>query len=84
MAGESAANTVRCALGQFEQCVDQSCPTNLVIFRFINKEKEVYDIFQKAQNDNALVVTSLVEDRMMRHVRVASKVTNVSKSNPKH
>eukprot|EP00976_Prorocentrum_cordatum_P059113 1175332-Prorocentrum_minimum.AAC.3 len=36
-AGESAANTVRCALGQFELCMDQSVPTNLVIFRFVSK-----------------------------------------------
>lgn len=77
-AGESAANTVRSALGQFEQCIDQSCPTNLVIFRFVNKEREVYDIFEKAAEEDALVVTSLVANRMMRAVRVASKVTKAS------
>jgi len=75
--GESAANTVRCALGQFEQCVDQSVPTNLVIFRFVSKEREVYEIFTRAQADNALVVTSLVKERVKRATKVASQTLKV-------
>mmetsp|Transcript_38209 Transcript_38209/g.83095 ORF Transcript_38209/g.83095 Transcript_38209/m.83095 type:complete len:613 (-) Transcript_38209:40-1878(-) len=75
--GESAANTVRCALGQFELCMDESVPTNLMIFRFVSKEREVYEIFTRAAEMNALVVTSLVEERVKRASKVAANTLKV-------
>lgn len=75
--GESAANTCRAALGQFEVCRDLSCPTNLAIYRFLAEEREVFEIVRKAAEQDALVVYTLVEKRMKQAVETACNLYKV-------
>lgn len=58
--GESAARTVRAALHQFELCFKTSAPATLLVFRFVEEEKKVYDICQVAAQEDALLVYTLV------------------------
>lgn len=69
--GESAANTVRAALGQFENCFKMSCPANLLIFRFLSTPKKAYEIVEEAAADNALVVFTLVDHNIITAMRAA-------------
>lgn len=64
--GESASNTVRAALGQFEQCTNMSLPTNMSIHRFIDTEKQVHQVIYEASQENALVVYTLA-DPVIQH-----------------
>ena len=76
--GESAANTCRAALGQFEVCRDLTCPTNLAIYRFLTEEKEVFEIVRQAAKEDALIVYTLVEKRMKQAVESACKLYKVN------
>uniref|UniRef100_A0A061R513 Uncharacterized protein n=1 Tax=Tetraselmis sp. GSL018 TaxID=582737 RepID=A0A061R513_9CHLO len=75
--GESAAKTVRAALGQFENCIQASVPANMVIFRFLNDTKKAVSIVERAAADNALVVYTLVDPVMVDTLKAACKFYNV-------
>eukprot|EP01026_Neomeris_dumetosa_P009042 TRINITY_DN1298_c0_g2_i5.p1 TRINITY_DN1298_c0_g2~~TRINITY_DN1298_c0_g2_i5.p1 ORF type:complete len:529 (-),score=45.26 TRINITY_DN1298_c0_g2_i5:153-1739(-) len=75
--GESAAHTVRAALGQFELCYQLSCPANMVIFRFQESQDSVYEIAHKAQQEDALIVYTLVNPDMVKAIKTAAKLYDV-------
>ena len=76
--GESAAHMCRAALGQFEQSMGVSCPANLLIFRFVNKPEDIYEIVRRAEEENALLVYTLVEEASIKAVRTACKLHEVT------
>ena len=78
--GESAANTCRAALGQFEESMSISAPTNLYIFRFLSEGSDVYKIVQQAAEDDALVVYTLSDPSMATAVKTACKLYGGVKS----
>ena len=79
--GESAANTCRAALGQFEELMNLSMPTNLYIFRFLNDGGDAYKIVQQAKEDDALVVYTLSVPEMVTSVMTACKLYGVRSVN---
>jgi len=79
--GESASNTCRAALGQFEECMDLRMPTNLYIFRFLSEGADVYKIVQQAAEDDALVVYTLSDASMATAVKTACKLYGVKSVN---
>jgi len=79
--GESAANTCRAALGQFEELMNLSMPTNLYIFRFLNDGGDAYKIVQQAKEDDALVVYTLSVPEMVTSVMTACKLYEVRSVN---
>ena len=79
--GESAANTCRAALGQFEETMNLSMPTNLYIFRFLSEGSDVYKIVQQAAEDDALVVYTLADAAMATAVKTACKLYSVNSVN---
>ncbi|CAD7698783.1 unnamed protein product [Ostreobium quekettii] len=76
--GESAANTVRAALGQFENCFKTSVPANLMVFRFLRDENRIVDIVQKAAKEEALIVFTLVDHSAVKILRTACAALGVS------
>ena len=79
--GESAANTCRAALGQFEELMNLSMPTNLYIFRFLNDGGDAYKIVQQAKEEDALVVYTLSVPEMVTSVMTACKLYGVRSVN---
>ena len=79
--GESAANTCRAALGQFEELMNLSMPTNLYIFRFLNDGGDAYKIVQQAKEDDELVVYTLSVPEMVTSVMTACKLYGVRSVN---
>ena len=72
-----ASHVVRAALKQFESCQDVTCPANLVVFRFIENPRDVYEVVRKAGQDDALLVYTLVDTECLTAARTASKLHNV-------
>jgi len=75
--GASAAKTVSAALGQFENCVKQSLPANMVIFRFLDNPAKAVGIIERAAAENALVVYTLVDVQLANTVRAACEFYGV-------
>jgi len=76
--GESAANTVRAALGQFQNCFKTSVPANLMVFRFLSDENKILDIVQRAAKERALIVFTLVDPKLVKVLRTACMALDVS------
>lgn len=76
--GESAANTVRAALGQFQVCFQTSVPANLLVFRFLSDENKIIDIVQRAAKEGALIVFTLVDPKLVKVLRTACMAMDVS------
>ena len=79
--GESAANTCRAALGQFEELLNLAMPTNLYIFRFLDDPSDAYKIVRQAAEDDALVVYTLSAPEMVTSVMTACKLYKVESVN---
>ena len=79
--GESAANTCRVALTQFEDMNNLEMPTNFYVFRFLSEESDVYKIVQQAKEDDALVVHTLSDAAMATAVATACKLYDVKSVN---
>ena len=79
--GESAANTCRAALTQFEDMNNLEMPTNFYVFRFLSEESDVYKIVQQAKEDDALVVHTLSDAAMATAVATACKLYDVKSVN---
>ena len=79
--GESAANTCRAALGQFEELLNLAMPTNLYIFRFLDDPSDAYKIVRQAAEDDALVVYTLSAPEMVTSVMTACKLYKVQSVN---
>jgi regulator of PEP synthase PpsR (kinase-PPPase family) len=79
--GESAANTCRAALTQFEDVNNLEMPTNFYVFRFLSEESDVYKIVQQAKEDDALVVHTLSDAAMATAVATACKLYDVKSVN---
>lgn len=77
-AGESAANTVRAALGQFENCFKTSVPANLLVFRFLSDENTLVEIVQRAAKEGALIVFTLAEPKLVKVLRTACSALEVN------
>lgn len=69
--GESAAHTVRSALGQFEQQLGMHCPVSLVVFRFVETEERVSEVIARAAQEDALVVYTLASPKLVSAVAAA-------------
>ena len=79
--GESAANTCRAALGQFEDLLNLAMPTNLYIFRILDDPSDAYKIVRQAAEDDALVVYTLSAPEMVTSVMTACKLYKVESVN---
>eukprot|EP00951_Prasinocladus_malaysianus_P019111 scaffold154295_cov36-Prasinocladus_malaysianus.AAC.1 len=75
--GESAARTVRAALGQFESCVGISMPANMVVFRFVDDHAKAIGIVERAAKEGAMVVYTIVNPDMINSIRTALRFYNV-------
>jgi len=67
--GESAARTVRAALGQFESSIRTHCPATLLMHRFVSTEKRILQIVEDASNEDALVVFTLVDPELVEIIQ---------------
>lgn len=54
----------------WKQCLDESFPTNLFVFRFISEKDQVNRILRCAADDDALVVYTLVDKDIVDVVRI--------------
>lgn len=68
---ESAARTVRAALGQFESSIQTHCPTTLLMHRFVSDEKRICEVVEAAAKENALVVFTLVDPKLVKIIQTA-------------
>ena len=69
--GDSAAKTVKAALGQFESSIQTHCPSTLIMYRFVSDEKKIGQIVKDAAKENALVVFTLVDPGLVATVKTA-------------
>ncbi|MEW5299501.1 MAG: hypothetical protein WDW38_004460 [Sanguina aurantia] len=69
--GESAARTVRAALNQFEVRCQTAMPATLLIFRFVEDQDRLHKIITDAAKENALVVYTFVDPKMIQVVQSA-------------
>jgi len=75
--GESACNTVKAALGQFEQLVATTVPANLVIFRFVDDRQKCFEIVRRAKREDALVVFTLSDPETAKSMLTACQLHQV-------
>lgn len=75
--GESAAHTCRAALGQFEKGKGCSVRATILIFRFVNSKERLKGILERGQQEDALIVYTLVDVEMVKAVRNAAAALRV-------
>ncbi|KAF5839524.1 hypothetical protein DUNSADRAFT_595 [Dunaliella salina] len=75
--GESAARTVKAALSQFEACFDTTAPASIVVTRFLEDEQRAFQMVEQAAKQDALLVYTLVDRKVLTAVQTACKLFNV-------
>uniref|UniRef100_A0A7S3VUT2 Uncharacterized protein n=1 Tax=Dunaliella tertiolecta TaxID=3047 RepID=A0A7S3VUT2_DUNTE len=75
--GESAARTVKAALSQFEACFDTTAPATLMVTRFLEDEQRAFQMVEQAAKQDALLVYTLVDRKVLTAVQTACKLFNV-------
>ncbi|TVU38608.1 hypothetical protein EJB05_11992, partial [Eragrostis curvula] len=70
--GETAENSVRAALGQFENClVDRQCAVNTHLFSGVVDNDRLIDIIKQAAKEGALVLYTLADPSMAEAIKKA-------------